>query len=243
MKKVYRDHRQFNIFTANICSNLLPSCSAVTDLLTELGDDEKLNIQQKKLVSLKQAVQGIEYYFTRLIDFAHLVKQQPELVLTHINFPETLKRLSSSMSAVLLVKQLKLTIRYDNELPDVLMGDYLRIEYILLGLLSNALKFTSYGEISLTLSKEKQERDNLWVKLVVRDTGEGISPNDREKIFQAFHYTKPRINKPYFSTGLGLTFIKQFLEDIGGIIRVDHEKQHRGAIFVCMIPFKLTNDI
>lgn len=227
MTKILYNPLQLDVFTANICSDLLPTCRAVTDLAVELGDDEKINEQNEKLARLKHAVQGIEYYFSCLVDFAHIIKQQPSVILTHIDLPKTLKRLSNSMSAALYAKQLKLIIHYANELPDVLMADYLRIEYVLLGLISNTIKFTSCGNISISFSKEKQEQDNLLVKIVVKDMG--VGDNARSKTNKRF--------------GLGLTFVKQFLEDIGGTIEPDNNEQDGGAVFVCLVPFKLVDDV
>jgi signal transduction histidine kinase len=226
MTKLCQDYQRLNVFTANICSDLLPTCRAVTDLVTELGDEEKISTNNKKLVQLMHAVKGIEHYFSCLVDFAHLVKQQSSVVLTHINLPKILKRLSSSMSAVLHAKHLNLTIHYGNKLPDILMGDYLRVEYILLGLLSNAIKFTSHGNISISFSKEKQQQDDLLIKVVVRDTKKRI----KMQLNNNKHF------KP------GLTFVQQFLEDIGGILKINDE-QNNDVIFICWLPFKLTDNV
>ncbi|MGD9107776.1 MAG: HAMP domain-containing sensor histidine kinase [Gammaproteobacteria bacterium] len=235
-----QDYAQLSIFTANICSNLLPTCRTITDLVIELNEEDNISERNKKLEQVMHAVQGIEHYFNCLIDFAHMVKQHPPSILTHINFPKILKRLYNSMSIVLRVKQLKLTINYSDKLPDILLGDYFRVEYILLGLLSNAVKFTSNGNITITLTKAKQEGDNLLMKIIVRDTGEGICLDDREKIFQPFYCVKPKFNKSYASTGLGLTFIKQFLEDIGGSIEIKDNQQSCGAEFICLLPVNVS---
>jgi signal transduction histidine kinase len=226
MTKLCQNYQRLNVFTANICSDLLPTCRAVTDLVTELGDEATISTRNKKLVQLMHAVQGIEYYFSCLVDFAHLVKQQPSVVLTHINLPKILKRLSSSMSAVLHAKHLNLTIHYGNKLPDILMGDYLRIEYILLGLLSNAIKFTSHGDLSIVFSKEKQQQDDLLVKMVVHDTEGKIKMQLK--------------NNKHFRPGL--TFVQQFLEDIGGVLKID-DKQGNDVIFICWLPFKLIDNV
>lgn len=226
MTKPHRYPLQLNVFTANICSDLLPTCRAAADLVTELHDEVKISAKNKKLVRLRHAVLGIEHYFSCLVNFAHIITQQPSSVLTHIDLPKTLKRLSGSMSAILHAKHIKLTIRYVDNLPDILMGDYFRIEYILLGLLSNAIKFTSHGNISISFSKAKQEQDDVLVKIVIKD----ISAIDNVCLMT---------NKRF---GLGLTFIKQFLEDIGGTFDLD-SMQNGGAIFVCLIPFKLTDDV
>ena len=234
-----QDYAQLSIFTANICSNLLPTCRAITDLIIELNGEDSINEKNKKFEQVMHAAQGIEHYFNCLIDFAHMVKQRPPSVLTHINFPKILKRLYNSMSIVLQVKKLELTINYSDQLPDILLGDYFRIEYILLGLLSNAVKFTSNGKITVTLSKAKQDGDNLLMKIIVRDTGEGVCLSDRKRIFQPFYSVKPKFNKSYANTGLGLTFIKQFLEDIGGEIEIKDNQQDCGAEFICLLPLKL----
>lgn len=224
---------------ANICSNLLPTCRAITDLIIELNEETNNSERNRKIEQVMHAVQGIEHYFSCLIDFAHMMKQRPPSILTHIDFPKILKRLYNSMSIVLQVKKLKLTINYSDQLPDILLGDYFRIEYILLGLLSNAVKFTSNGEIMVTLTKAKQEGDSLLMQIIVRDTGEGVCSGDREKIFQPFYCVKPKFNKSYASTGLGLTFVKQFLEDIGGKIEIKDNQQNFGAEFACLLPFKV----
>ncbi len=116
------------------------------------------------------------------------------------------------------------------QIPEYVIGDELRIVQVLNNLLSNALKFTSLGKISVEIVKTAQVNDKIELFFIVSDTGIGIDKADRDKLFQSFSQVDASISRKYGGTGLGLNICKQLVELMGGSIEVESEKD-RGSNF------------
>ena len=111
-----------------------------------------------------------------------------------------------------------------------MIGDELRIVQILNNLLSNALKFTALGKITVGVFRTAQVNNKMELFFVVSDTGIGIAEEDRDKLFQSFSQVDASISRKYGGTGLGLNICKQLVELMGGGIDVESEK-NRGSNF------------
>ena len=116
------------------------------------------------------------------------------------------------------------------QVPEYLIGDELRVGQILNNLLSNALKFTSIGKITVEVVRTARVNDKIELFFIVKDTGIGIDKNDKEKLFQSFSQADASISRKYGGTGLGLNICKQLAELMGGRIEVEGEK-NKGSTF------------
>ncbi|KAI4447610.1 Sensor histidine kinase RcsC [Eubacterium plexicaudatum ASF492] len=116
------------------------------------------------------------------------------------------------------------------QVPEYLIGDELRVGQILNNLLSNALKFTSVGKITVEVVRTARVNDKIELFFIVKDTGIGIDQADKEKLFQSFSQADASISRKYGGTGLGLNICKQLVELMGGRIEVEGEKG-RGSTF------------
>jgi hypothetical protein len=120
------------------------------------------------------------------------------------------------------------------DIPQVLIGDELRITQILNNLISNALKFTSAGYVTLEVYKTQQRADKIELTFFVTDTGIGISPEGKEKLFKSFSQADGSITRKYGGTGLGLFVTKQLIELMHGHIEVESE-EGKGSTFTFTI--------
>ncbi|EDP45652.1 PAS domain-containing sensor histidine kinase [Rickettsiella grylli] len=147
---------------------------------------------------------------------------------------EEIINLNKSLAAE---KQLILQFHYDERIPQYVMGDPVRVQRILLELLSNALTFTKKGQVTVNIALKKKESREVIVELSVSDTGMGIPKDKQEEIFIRFKRLTPSYKGIYKGLGLGLTTVKQFVDDLDGEIYVESELDH-GATFTCFIPFQ-----
>ncbi len=127
-------------------------------------------------------------------------------------------------------KKLKLDLSVPENLPVYVSGDALRIRQILNNLLSNALKFTDYGEVSLTAETLQTDINGGVIRFLVRDTGIGIPEEMQERIFDSFFQADTGDNRRYGGTGLGTTIARQLVEIMGGTIAFKSEPG-RGSSF------------
>ncbi|MDP1726047.1 MAG: chemotaxis protein CheB [Bacteroidota bacterium] len=136
-------------------------------------------------------------------------------------------------------KNLKLVIDYDKRIPEILVGDSVRLRQILLNLLSNAVKFTSKGEIAISVRQLAADNKKVTIEFTLSDTGIGISKNKIDKIFENFQQASNDTSRLYGGTGLGLAIFKQLVELQGGSIHVK-SKLDVGSTFSFKLDFKKT---
>ena len=135
------------------------------------------------------------------------------------------------------VKHLTLRLEYDKTIPPYLLGDPIRIQRIMLELLTNALKFTDKGGVNLTarLMKNKTRAGQMIIELSVSDTGVGIPLDKQSQVYTRFKRLTPSYQGIYSGAGLGLSVVKQFIDDLGGEIQLDSQP-NEGSTFKCFIP-------
>ncbi|ANS77374.1 histidine kinase [Paenibacillus yonginensis] len=136
-------------------------------------------------------------------------------------------------------KGIQFRVHRDESLPKTMYTDGQRVQQILRNLLSNAFKFTSQGEVSLTMRRSEQ-RDQVrgdWIVFEVQDTGIGIPEDKHHTIFEAFQQADGTISRKYGGTGLGLSISRDLARLLGGFIRMD-SKQGLGSTFSLFLPLK-----
>ncbi|MDE6662442.1 MAG: response regulator [Lachnospiraceae bacterium] len=139
-------------------------------------------------------------------------------------------------------KELKLSVELDETLPSVLYGDDVRIKQIVTNLLTNAVKYTPKGSVELILSYEYQDKDNILLKISVKDTGMGIRKEDMGKLFESFQRLDEKKNRNIEGTGLGMNITMSLLKMMDGDMKVESEYQ-KGSTFQVIIPQKIVSDV
>lgn len=165
-----------------------------------------------------------------------------------MTFEHTPFRLASSISAMLHLfetkiqeKNLELIKEYDSRIPDVLVGDPVRLHQIILNLVSNAVKFTAMGNITVGVKLVDESETIVHVEFSVTDTGIGISESKIKNIFDDFQQATSGTSRLYGGTGLGLAIVKQLVEPQGGTITVKSQIGH-GSTFSFVLPFHKTKE-
>ena len=129
-------------------------------------------------------------------------------------------------------KELKINKHYDDRIPEILLGDPVRINQILLNLLSNSLKFTSYGgQITINVNILEQDEseaktisgdhDKVNIEFIVSDTGIGIPTEKLDVIFDPYVQSSSDTTRKYGGTGLGLSIVKRLVKMMNGIIQLN----------------------
>lgn len=134
-------------------------------------------------------------------------------------------------------KGLKLSLQHDSKISS-LVGDGERILRVVLELVSNALNFTKNGEVKVITELTKTCGDHIIIKIIVEDTGCGISVEKQQSIFTSLAYLEPSYQGSSLGTGLGLLLIKQLVDDLDGEIYLESQEE-KGSRFTCVLPFKL----
>jgi CheY-like chemotaxis protein len=136
-------------------------------------------------------------------------------------------------------KNLELITKYDPRIPTVIVGDPVRLHQIILNLMSNAVKFTAFGRITVQVALVEESETDATVSFSISDTGIGIGEDNIKKIFETFRQASSDTARLYGGTGLGLAIVKQLVESQGGSIDVK-SKIGAGSTFTFTLKFQKT---
>lgn len=174
-----------------------------------------------------------------ILDFSILRKSSYTLKSEEVYLHQVAQTAFESVRPLAARKHLTLELNLAREVPEVVRGDGVRIEQILLNLLGNAVKFTDRGSVQLDVSLERTELrgedDASWVRFVVSDTGMGIRQADVRRLFQPFTRLTYDEHTPREGAGLGLAIVKRLCQLMGGDVAIESE-WGRGTRFIVSLP-------
>jgi len=164
-----------------------------------------------------------------------------------MTFEQNAFKMESNISAMIHLFDLKIQEKnlecikeFDTRIPKVLIGDSIRLNQILLNLISNAIKFTSKGKITIRVRLIASSENNVSIEFAVTDTGIGVAENMIPKLFENFQQATSSTSRQFGGTGLGLAIVKQLVELQGGTIHVE-SKLNEGSTFSFVLSFEKTN--
>lgn len=228
-------------FLANMSHELRTPLNSSLILAKLLADNPDENLTDEQ-VKYARTIQSSGNDLLNLInDILDLSKIEAGHVDVH---PEVmpLARMSTALRQVFEPlaneKKLEFNIEMAENLPKSLETDPQRLEQILKNLISNAIKFTAQGEVSLSIAKDDNER----ITFSVSDTGIGISTEQLRNIFEAFHQADSTISRRYGGTGLGLSISRQLAQLLGGSITVE-SAPGKGSTFTLTVPLRYISGI
>lgn len=217
-------------FVANVTHELRTPVNGFLGNTKELiqmeNDEKKLAI----LHMLERGCNDMNSIINNILDFSKLESGKFTLEKREFNFREMIDYVKANHKNKITEKGLDFFVTISPEIPDMIIGDELRIVQVLNNLLSNACKFTSIGKIVLEVVRTTQVNNKMELFFIVIDTGIGISATDQDKLFKSFSQVDSSISRKYGGTGLGLNISKQLVEMMGGSIHVESELG-KGAMF------------
>jgi len=137
-------------------------------------------------------------------------------------------------------KKLEFKIDIDKDIPSMLYGDEVRLKQVIANILTNAVKYTESGSVTLTAKGERIEENKVRLRISVEDTGMGIKKENLEELFSSFRRVDQEKNRKIEGTGLGLSISKQLIEMMGGQITVDSIYM-RGSVFTIVVDQQIVN--
>lgn len=139
-------------------------------------------------------------------------------------------------------KGLKMNLNIDDDVPQYLKGDIIRLKQVILNLISNGIKFTEKGSIDLNIQLQNKNKNYSYLKFSISDTGIGITEKQKEFLFDAFAQGDASTTRKYGGTGLGLAISKRIVELMGGEIYIESE-YGKGATFIFTVKFEMPEKV
>lgn len=172
-----------------------------------------------------------------ILDFSKIESGKIEIELKSFNLDKVIQRVISIISFKIEEQNIGFDFVKAPEIPSYFIGDSKRIEQVLINLLTNAVKFTNEGEVSLNI-KVKDIRNNIYIlEFAIKDSGIGMSKEQMNQLFKPFIQADSSINRRFGGTGLGLSIVKSFTELMNGSINIDSE-EGRGSTFTVLLPLE-----
>jgi signal transduction histidine kinase/HPt (histidine-containing phosphotransfer) domain-containing protein/ActR/RegA family two-component response regulator len=205
---------------ATLSHEIRTPLNAIMGLTTSLLDDVKSGPHRELLETISDASNGLLRLLNDILDFSKLDAGQ--MTLEDITFATAApaRNAMSIMSARAAAKFLRRRMVNGPDLPPGVVGDAGRIEQVLLNLVSNAVKFTEHGDITIETSHVSNEPGQASIIWRVSDTGIGIPADRLDKLFTEFMQADSSITRRFGGTGLGLTISKRLIDQMGGTITV-----------------------
>lgn len=226
-------------FLSNMSHEIRTPMNAIIGFTKVVLKTELSAKQKEYLMAIKMSGDALIVLINDILDLAKVDAGK-------MSFEETPFKMSLSISAMLHLfeqkiqeKNLVLVKEYDDRIPAVLVGDAVRLHQIILNLVSNAVKFTSAGTITVKAVLLKEAEEKVTIEFSVTDTGIGIPVNKIEKIFENFQQASSGTSRLYGGTGLGLAIVKQLVEAQGGKITVVSTLD-KGSTFSFELSFRKT---
>ena len=199
---------------------------------TPIDDD-----QQDLVSTIIESGEVLLNLLNDILDLSKIEANQLELESTHLDLHSILKKCKQLWTPIFAEKHIELLIDTQIDQTLSLMGDPTRLYQILQNLLSNALKFTSEGTVTLRVALEQDTGDTAVFRIEVKDTGIGIPLDAQDRLFERFTQADSSVARKYGGSGLGLSICRELVALMGGVMGVHSEPGH-GSSFWFTAQFK-----
>ncbi|MFQ3573990.1 MAG: response regulator [Thermodesulfovibrionales bacterium] len=241
MEDAIEASRMKSQFVANVSHEIRTPINSLQTII-ELVRDTPLTKEQVYYLDLAQkSINCLLDIVNDILDLSKIEAGKIDLKDEDFDFLGLINDLTKMFEHQIKSKGLEMRLEIDQDVPQYLKGDSMRLKQILMNLINNAIKFTDNGYVSLLIRPHKRVEFGRCVLLfVVSDTGRGISQERQERIFESFVQEDGTISRRYGGTGLGLTISKNLVNLMGGTIWVESELG-QGSSFYFTVPFNIGN--
>ena len=193
--------------------------------------------QMEYLRLLKFSAENLLVLINDILDFSKIEAGKVEFEEADFSIKDLVSNIRLALLQKAAEKNIQLRLLIDHDLPDVVKGDPVRLGQILTNLISNAVKFTKEGKVTIVASLHRKTNDYTLIDFEVSDTGIGIAPDKLGTIFESFSQATSATTRKYGGTGLGLTITKKLLELMDSEIKVKSELG-KGSVFYFTLKIK-----
>jgi two-component system, sensor histidine kinase and response regulator len=206
--------------------------------MTELALDSELSPEQREYLEIvKFSANSLLTVINDILDFSKIEAGKLDLDSVAFSLSDSLAETMKLLTLAAHQKGIGMEASVAADVPDLLLGDPLRLRQIILNLLANAVKFTEHGEVRLHVETGPEDDNGVLLRFMVQDTGIGIPPEKQQIIFDAFSQADGSMTRRFGGTGLGLTISARLVKMMGGEIWVESEVG-RGSTFRFTLRFR-----
>ena len=225
-------------FLANISHEIRTPINGIAGMASLLSNDQNKEERETYLNAIRHSAENLKVIINDILDLAAIESGKLRFEKIGFNLADLLPSLISTFKYQAEEKKIGLDYTLDEKANRILVGDPVRLNQVLINLISNAVKFTHTGSILVNAHVQKEQKGKCWIEISVTDTGVGIPEEKLKTIFESFSQADASVTRRYGGTGLGLTIARQLAELQGGNISVK-SKEHVGSVFSITIPYAI----
>ena len=204
--------KQKSAFLSNMSHEIRTPINAVLGLdemiLRESTEEDVLQYA----TDIENAGQILLGLVNDILDFSKMQAGKMEIIPVEYELSSTINDLVNMISVRAEAKHLELKIEVDDQIPHLLYGDEIRLKQVVTNILTNAVKYTPSGSVTMKIAFKKRDDQSIFLTVQVIDTGIGISEENMKKLFSPFERIEEKKNRSIEGTGLGMSIVKQLLQ-------------------------------
>jgi two-component system sensor histidine kinase/response regulator len=210
-----------SLFLASMSHEIRTPMNAIVGLTRVVLESELEPKQRDYLLKVQSSSKALLALLNDILDYSKIEAGKVTLEAEEFSPEETVENVGHLFSAKIEEAGLDLLFEVEENIPQRLLGDSLRLTQVLNNLVGNAIKFTPQGEIVISAQTVSRSDDKVQLRFAVRDSGIGLSTEQAGRLFQVFAQADQTVTRRYGGTGLGLAICKRLVELMGGSISVD----------------------
>ena len=239
-KEVEQIARSKDTFFANMSHEIRTPINTIIGLNEMILREDISDEIAENAINIQNASKMLLTTINDILDLSKLESGKMDIVPTQYEISSMFSDLVNLIWIRAHQKNLEFKVDIDPEIPSMLYGDEIRIKQVVTNMLTNAVRYTSSGSVTLSAKGERVAADQILLRISVQDTGMGIRKESLDDLFSSFKRVDESDNRNIEGTGLGLNISKQLIEMMGGKISVD-SVYHQGSTFTVEVKQRIVN--
>ena len=228
-------------FLANMSHEIRTPLNGILGMAALLQLEPLTERERRYAQSIERSGQSLLRLVGDILDFSKIEAGRFELEIVPFSLAQHFDHVVEAVAKAAQDKGIELVAHLSPDIPAALEGDGLRVEQVLMNLVGNAVKFTDEGEVFVHGTLVERTDDGVRVRLEVKDTGIGMTPEQQRRVFEAFTQADVSMARRFGGTGLGLTIVRHLVELMGGSLDLESEPGV-GTTFRVELPFVIARD-